>query len=75
MRGRYSIIGLKPDLIWRCQGNSAEINRRALADPEGPFEPCGEPALDALRSLLESSRIELGEELPPALISEKVWEP
>lgn len=65
VRGRYSIIGLKPDLIWRCQGNSAEVNRRALADPEGPYEPCDEPALDALRSLLESSRIDLGEELPP----------
>ena len=29
-RGRYSIIGLKPDLIWRCQGDEAQINRRAL---------------------------------------------
>ena len=27
MRGRYSIIGLKPDLIWRCRGDQAEINR------------------------------------------------
>ncbi|MCP5082746.1 MAG: anthranilate synthase component I [Alphaproteobacteria bacterium] len=65
VRGRYSIIGLKPDVIWRCQGNSAEINRRALVDPDGPYEPCDEPALDALRRLLESSRIDLGEELPP----------
>ena len=29
-RGRYSIIGLKPDLIWRCRGGMAEINRHAL---------------------------------------------
>ena len=29
-RGRYSIIGLKPDLIWRCRGDMAEINRHAL---------------------------------------------
>ena len=28
-RGRYSIIGLKPDLIWRCRGGVAEINRNA----------------------------------------------
>src|SRR3979411_1000554 len=26
-RGRYSVIGLKPDLIWRCRGGRAEINR------------------------------------------------
>ena len=25
--GRYSIIGIKPDLIWRCRGDKAEINR------------------------------------------------
>ncbi|MEM7427639.1 MAG: anthranilate synthase component I [Pseudomonadota bacterium] len=65
VRGRYSIIGLNPDIIWRCQGSTAEINRKALADPEGPFEECGEPALSALRTLLEESRIDLGEELPP----------
>ena len=33
-RGRYSIIGLKPDLIWRCQGDKAEINRKALTGAE-----------------------------------------
>ena len=27
-RGRYSIIGLKPDLIWRCRDLKAEINRK-----------------------------------------------
>jgi len=32
VRGRYSFIGLRPDLIWRCRGDKAEINRRALAD-------------------------------------------
>jgi anthranilate synthase component 1 len=31
-RGRYSIIGLKPDLIWRCRDGKAEINRTALRD-------------------------------------------
>ena len=25
-RGRYSFIGMKPDLIWRCHGAKAEIN-------------------------------------------------
>src|SRR5215470_10193212 len=36
-RGRYSIIGLKPDLIWRCQGDQAEINRNSLSG--GVFTP------------------------------------
>src|SRR3569623_901094 len=29
-RGRYSFIGLKPDLIWRCRGGVAEIYRNAM---------------------------------------------
>src|SRR5712691_3147085 len=29
VRGRYSIIGLEPDVIWRMHGDRAEINREA----------------------------------------------
>ena len=28
-RGRYSVIGMKPDLIWRCRGGKAEIDRKS----------------------------------------------
>ncbi len=65
VRGRYSIIGLKPDLIWRCRGATAEINRRALSDPDGPFEPEHAAPLASLRALLLQSRIELPDTLPP----------
>jgi anthranilate synthase component 1 len=65
VRGRYSIIGLKPDVIWRSQGKKAEINRRALVDPSGPFEALGAEPLLSLRNLLEESRIELPDDLPP----------
>src|ERR1700720_4846877 len=40
-RGRYSFIGLKPDLIWRCFGSRAEINRRAPRDPHAFLGPEG----------------------------------
>ncbi len=65
VRGRYSIIGLDPDLIWRCNGAQAELNRTALVDPDGPFAPCEGDPLAALRDLLAESRIELPEDLPP----------
>ena len=39
VRGRYSMIGLEPDLIWRTNGAQAEINRTARARPEA-FAPC-----------------------------------
>ncbi|MDA1324654.1 MAG: anthranilate synthase component I [Proteobacteria bacterium] len=64
VRGRYSIIGLAPDLIWRCHGNVAEINRRADTDPDG-FETCQADALETLRQIVDESRIELPEDLPP----------
>lgn len=64
VRGRYSFIGLKPDLIWRCRRDKVEINRRARFDPQA-FEPTGEPPLQALRGLLAESRIDLPAELPP----------
>jgi anthranilate synthase component 1 len=63
-RGRHSIIGLEPDLIWRANGGKAEINRGARAKPDA-FAPCPEPPLKALRTLIAESRIELPDGLPP----------
>ena len=37
-RGRYSFIGLRPDIIWRCFGDRAEINRTVPDDPR-PLPP------------------------------------
>ncbi len=63
-RARYSIIGLKPDLIWRTRGDKAEINRIARADRHR-FSPCPGGALASLRALIAESRIDLPSELPP----------
>jgi anthranilate synthase component 1 len=63
-RGRYSMIGLDPDLIWRSSGSGAEINRRAAVDPEA-FVACPGKPLEALRALLAESQIELPAGLPP----------
>ena len=32
-RGRYSVIGLAPNLIWRVRDGRVEINERALIEP------------------------------------------
>lgn len=64
IRERYSIIGMKPDLIWRCNGDKAEINTKALFDPEA-FVPCEEGSLDSLRKLVRETRIDLPHDLPP----------
>jgi anthranilate synthase component 1 len=64
VRGRYSIIGLEPDLIFRVNGQRAEINRAPQSDPDA-FAPAGETPLAALRTLVAESRIALPENLPP----------
>jgi anthranilate synthase component 1 len=63
-RGRYSVIGLEPDLVWRSRNGNAEINRSPAAQPD-TFQPCPEPPLEALRALIAESRIDLPDTLPP----------
>jgi len=64
VRGRYSVIGLDPDVIWRTDGARAEINR-AARDGRTAFTPSPSPPLDALRALIAESRIALPDSLPP----------
>ncbi len=65
VRGRYSLIGLKPDLVWKVEEGRALVNRHALADPSGPFVPEALPPLDSLRALLAEGRMHLDPDLPP----------
>jgi anthranilate synthase component I len=63
-RGRYSIIAMKPDLVWRCRGDTAEI-AEGEAIGRGAFTPQPRGALDRLRDLVAGSRLELPVGLPP----------
>ena len=65
IRGRYSIIGLKPDLIWRCRGKVSEINREARFD-RNSFAPQDGNPLDGLRTLIAECRIDMPADLPAA---------
>ena len=65
VRGRYSIIGMNPDVIWKSEGQKSSINRKALNSPDGSFETLLEHPLSSLRKLLAESRIELPEGSPP----------
>lgn len=63
-RGRYSVIAMKPDLVWRCRGDQAEI----AVGPDiaaGRFQKQAGGALDSLRDLVARSRLDLPEGLPP----------
>ena len=63
VRGRYSVVGMKPDLIWDCHGTDSRINRQARFDALS-FETLPGHPLDTLRALLAESRIEMPDDLP-----------
>ena len=65
IRGRYSIIGMKPDLIWRSEGETASLNRMARYDSDA-FVAMEQAPLDALRALIAESHIDLPADLPQA---------
>lgn len=64
LNGRYSIIALDPDVVWRCRDNTAEIARgEAVADDR--FTAEREPALKSLRALIAATTFDLPSDLPP----------
>ncbi|RVT95190.1 anthranilate synthase component I [Sphingomonas crocodyli] len=65
-RGRYTLMGLAPDLMFRARGDAAEINRLWATDREA-FEPIEGGALAAMRDLVTRCRMDVPEGLPPAL--------
>ncbi len=62
-RGRYSIIGVKPDLVWRVREGKAEISRGGFSP--NAFRPQREPPFKSLRKVLARSALPVPNELPP----------
>jgi len=66
VRGRYSLIGLDPDLVFRATGTDCEINRDWQTAPEA-FSALAGNSLVELRALEAACRIDVPAELPAAL--------
>jgi len=62
-KGRYSMIGLDPDVILKVEAGKASINRNAGVKPEA-FEPLETPPLEALRGLVAESQTDVPPGLP-----------
>jgi anthranilate synthase component I len=65
-RGRHSLIGLAPDLVFRADGQNAEINADWLYDRDS-FVATSETTLPALRRLVAACQMDVPPELPSAL--------
>ncbi len=59
-RGRYSILGYEPDLIWRAAGTGCEISMDGQ-----PFEKQSEGPIESLRAIQKTSKIDIPGDLPP----------
>ena len=64
VRGRYSLLGLDPDLVFRAQGEHAQVNE-CWQEDRNAFEACEPSTLIALRHLVEACRIDIPAGLPP----------
>ena len=62
--GRYSIIGVRPDAIWRATGNKAEINWHAASNLNS-FAPEKTGPIESLKAFIDGSRIEMPSGAPP----------
>ena len=62
-RGRYSIIGVKPDLVWRVKEGRAELSRGGFGD--SAFRAQRDAPLKSLRKVLKRSALPLPAPLPP----------
>lgn len=63
-RGRYSIIGLNPDMMWRCFGNRSEVSTTSPFEDDS-FTPSWDDSMSALRNLVHKHRMDLPEGTPP----------
>jgi anthranilate synthase component 1 len=66
VRGRYSLLGIDPDLVFRATGANCEINRDWRHD-RGAFAPLSGGSLTELRALVAACRIDVPPALPRAL--------
>ncbi len=67
VRGRYSLLGLDPDLMFRATGAACEVNTNWQHDREA-FIALENDSLNELRALAASCRIDaIPSALPPAL--------
>ncbi|MGA9659939.1 MAG: anthranilate synthase component I [Asticcacaulis sp.] len=64
LSGRYSILTLSPDLVWRCFGDVAET-AQGDAISAGQYTRDTQPTLDSLHALVAANRMDIPDGLPP----------
>ena len=63
-KGRYSVIGIKPDLIWECKNSISTVkelvNKKFVEKKESKISP-----IDSLKNLFKKNKFKIPNYLPP----------
>ncbi|MCH1427768.1 MAG: anthranilate synthase component I, partial [Alphaproteobacteria bacterium] len=57
VRGRFSIIAIEPDLIWRSRDNLVETNRNPTENPDRFLSEHSQNPLEDLRAVLAEGKM------------------
>ena len=63
-RGRYSILGLDPDMCWRCKDGKPEISHTPPFTDDS-YEPVWDASMASLRNIIREHHMDIPTELPP----------
>ena len=63
IKGRYSVIGMDPDLVWECYGQTSQIKIKTK-NKFSKFSKCQSAPLVALRELIANTKIDFPKSLP-----------
>ena len=63
-RGRYSVIGVRPDLIWKCQNNKSFIEKKNSKKTIITEDRKNSP-ISSLKSFFASNKFTIPKNLPP----------
>ncbi|MEE9272292.1 MAG: anthranilate synthase component I [Robiginitomaculum sp.] len=64
-RGRYSVLGFAPDLIWRANGDVCESAIGAEEIKANTYRTLGDKPIESLRQLILDSSVDIPEGVPP----------
>ena len=66
-KARYSIIGLKPDLVWESIGGKCRIAENLQKSSKLEFRVLNNEPLTELKEAIDSCKIDIPEGLPPMI--------
>ena len=63
-KGRYSVLGIKPDLIWKCKDKECQIEQTINKKKSTHIEKNRTP-IESLKLLFKKNKFKIPENLPP----------